>query len=209
VIDPRGWRRQAEEAASLSTVEEAVWSDRQLRILYRAAGRSAPRQQVVHPWGVVVKAGIWYLIAALGGEPRLYRVARVEEAQVLEQPADRPQGLDLEAVWRELRRRVEEAGPGVEVMLRVRAERLEMLLRLCAAQLVGPVVRDTGPHQPAWSELQLTFVAEGAARAVLVGFGADVEVLAPESLRLAMVETARQVLEVYATQPADYPRTAK
>jgi predicted DNA-binding transcriptional regulator YafY len=209
VVDPRGWRRQAEEAASLSTVQEAVWSDRQLRILYRAAGRSAPREQVVHPWGVVVKAGIWYLIAALGGEPRLYRAARIEEAQVLEQPADRPPGLDLEAVWRELRRRVEEAGPGLEVALRVREERVDMLLRLCAAQLVGPVVRDQGHRRPGWTELRLTFVAEGAARAVLAGFGAEVEVLAPESLRLAMVETARQVLEVYAAQPADYPKTAK
>jgi predicted DNA-binding transcriptional regulator YafY len=206
VVDPRGWRRQAEETANLSTVQEAVWSDRQLRILYRAAGRPVAREQVVHPWGVVVKAGIWYLVAALGGEPRLYRVARVEEAEVLEQPADRPEGLDLEAVWRELRSRVEETGPGVEVRLRVRAERVEMLLRLCAAQLVGPVVRDRGPRQPDWNELmQLTFVAEGAARAILVGFGADVEVLAPESLRLAMVQTARQVLQVYAAQPADYP----
>jgi predicted DNA-binding transcriptional regulator YafY len=204
VVDPRGWRRQAEETANLSTVQEAVWSDRQLRILYRAAGRPAPREQVVHPWGVVVKAGAWYLVAALGGEPRLYRVARVEEAEVLEQPADRPEGLDLEAVWRELRSRVEETGPGVEVRLRVRAERVEMLLRLCAAQLVGPVVRDPGPRQPDWNELQLTFVAEGAARAILVGFGADVEVLAPESLRLTMVETAREVLQVYAAQPADY-----
>jgi predicted DNA-binding transcriptional regulator YafY len=199
VVDPGGWRRPVEETGHLGTVQEAVWTDRKLRILYRAAGRSAARELAVDPWGVVVKAGVWYLVAALGSEPRLYRVSRVEEAEVLEQPSERPQGLDLEEVWRELRRRVEHAGPGVEVRLRVKPSRVEMLLRICATQLVGPVEHHAGGQEDGWSDLRLTFVAEGAACASLIGFGAGLEVLAPETLRQAMADTAREVLEVYAS----------
>ena len=197
VVDPRGWRRTGEEMVQLPAVQEALWSDRQLRILYRASGRSQAREHVLDPWGLVVKAGVWYLVGATGGEPRLYRVSRIEEAAVLPDSSQRPPDLDLGAVWSELRRRLENPGSGVPVRLRVRRERAEMLIRLCAAQLVGPVERSGGDGFPSWSELSLMFVAEGAACAVLLGFGGEVEVLSPASLRRAMAEKAREVLAVY------------
>jgi predicted DNA-binding transcriptional regulator YafY len=49
--------------------------------------------------------------------------------------------------------------------------------------------------------LQLEFVAEGAARGALLGFGADLEVLSPESLRRSLAETAREVLGLYGPGP--------
>jgi predicted DNA-binding transcriptional regulator YafY len=182
-------------------VQEALWNDRQLRIGYRASGQSVAREQVIHPWGVVAKAGVWYLIAAIGSEPRLYRVSRIEEAAILELPSERPAGLDLDALWHRLRQRVEERGPGVDVRLRVRRERAEMLLRFIASQLSGPAEREPAPDASGWQVLRLPFVAEGAAQGALLGFGADVEVLAPESLRQMFAETARRVRELYA-EPA-------
>jgi predicted DNA-binding transcriptional regulator YafY len=203
VVDSRGWRRPAEDVSHLATVQEAVWKDRRLRMSYRAAGRGAAREQFVDPWGVVVKAGVWYLVAAVGGEPRLYRVSRVEEAEVLEEASRRPSRLDLEAVWRELRQRVEEPGAAVPVELRVRAELVDMLLRIGAAQLVAPAERSAGPDASGWSGLRLRFVAEGAARSVLLGFGDGVEVLSPRSLRRSMAETAKAVVSLY--EPAGTP----
>jgi predicted DNA-binding transcriptional regulator YafY len=197
VVDSRAWRRGGEEAPHLATVQEAVWSDRQLRLSYRAAGRTAPREQVVDPWGAVVKAGIWYLVAALAGEPRLYRVSRIEAAEILEEASRRPAGLDLEAVWGELRKRLEGPGDAVEVELRVRPDRVDLLLRLAAAQLARPVEGLPAADASGWARLGLTFVAEGAARAVLLGFGDDLEVLAPESLRRSLADTARAVLALY------------
>jgi predicted DNA-binding transcriptional regulator YafY len=202
VVDPRGWRRPAEDTGQLAAVQEALWNDRRLSLAYRAGGRSQVREHVVDPWGVVAKAGVWYLVAATAGEPRLYRVSRIETAELLEEPSRRPRDLDLEAVWGELRRRLEVPGPGLAVRLRVREERAEMLLRICAAQLLGPAERSDGQGEPGWTELGLTFVAEGAACAVLLGFGAEVEVLSPPSLRRAMSEKAREVLGVYG-EPAD------
>jgi predicted DNA-binding transcriptional regulator YafY len=197
VVDPRGWRRPAEDTTHLLRVQEAVWSDRRLRLRYRAADRGSAREQVVDPWGVVVKAGVWYLIAAVAGEPRVYRVSRIEDAGILEEAAERPAGLDLDALWRQLRQRVEERGPGVEVRARVRSERVEMLLRVCAAQLVGPAEREPEPDASGWTLLRLNFVAEGAALGALLGFGAVVEILSPESLRRSFADTARDVLALY------------
>jgi predicted DNA-binding transcriptional regulator YafY len=109
-----------------------------------------------------------------------------------EEAVERPAGLDL--LWQQLRQRVEERGPGVEVGARVRAERVEMLLRVCAAQLVGPAEREPEPDGSGWMLLRLRFVAEGVALAALLGFGASVEILSPESLRRSFAVTAREVL---------------
>ena len=198
VVDPRGWMRRTDETAELRTVQEAVWSDRRLLLRYRRPGATVAKEQVVDPWGVVAKAGVWYLVAGLEGEARLYRVSRIEQATVLDEPALRPADLDLEAVWSELRRRIEERGPGVKVRARARPERVEMILRVCASQLLEEPEREAEPDRAGWSVLRLRFPAEGAARASLLAFGTDVEVLAPRSLRRALAETARQVAALYA-----------
>lgn len=199
VVDPRGWMRGREASGHLATVQRSVWERRRLRMRYRSAGAPAAAERIVAPYGLVAKAGTWYLIAAQDDEPRLYRVSRIEEASVTDEAADVPESLDLDALWERLRSRVEDRGPGVKVSLRVRAERLDMLLRICGPQLTEPA-----PHPPplpdasGWVSLDLAFVAEGAARASLIGFGADAEVLAPPTLRRGMRELAVEVLSVYS-----------
>jgi predicted DNA-binding transcriptional regulator YafY len=73
-----------------------------------------------------------------------------------------------------------------------------MLLRFITSQLAGPAERDPEPDASGWQVLRLPFVAEGAAQGALLGFGADVEILSPESLRHMFAETARLVLQLYA-----------
>jgi predicted DNA-binding transcriptional regulator YafY len=197
VVDPRGWLRPADELPHLATVQDAVWRDRQLRLLYRSSGASQPKEHVLHPYGLVAKAGVWYLIGAKTDEPRLYRVSRIEAAEVREQPARRPANLDVEALWEELRRRVEERGSGVEVTLRTPPERVEMLLRVCASQLLEPARRENDPDATGWTILHLRFPGEGAVRGALLGFGADVEVLRPDSARQDFANAARAIVELY------------
>jgi predicted DNA-binding transcriptional regulator YafY len=72
-----------------------------------------------------------------------------------------------------------------------------MLLRVCAPQLVGAPERESEPDVSGWTRLRLQFVAEGAALAALLGFGASVEILSPESLRRSFAVTAKEVLGLY------------
>ncbi len=199
VVEPRGWMRPAEPLPHLEAVQEAVWGERRLQIRYRSSGAPAAHLVTLDPYGLVAKAGIWYLIAAEEGEPRLYRVSRIESVESLAEPARRPVGLDLEDLWRQLRRRVEERGTGLAVRLRVRVEQADRLLRICGPQLVGPVQRDQAVDGSGWTSLQMPFVAEGAARGALLGFGTDVEILAPSSLRQHFAETAAAIVRLYDT----------
>jgi predicted DNA-binding transcriptional regulator YafY len=197
VIDPRGWLRPTEDLPYLATVQDAVWRDRRLRLAYRSSGATNPKEVVLHPYGLVAKAVSWYLIAAETDEPRLYRVSRVEAAEVLDEPSVRPENLDVEALWEELRRRVEDRGTGLEVTLRVLPERVDMLLRVCTSQLLEPAHREPDPNPTGWTILHLRFPGEGAARGALLGVGVDVEVLSPESVREDFANTARAIVELY------------
>jgi predicted DNA-binding transcriptional regulator YafY len=200
VVDPRGWMRSRDDMPHLATIQEAVWSARRLRLLYRRPGGAA-RERLVDPYGLVAKAGVWYLVGADGGEPRLYRVSRAEGAELTDEAALRPPHLDLEALWEELRGRVEARGTGFEVLARVRSESAGLLLRLSRPQLLEDAEAEpdaTGDR----TTLRLRFVAEGAAQASLLALGAQVEVLAPDSLRRSMSEAARAILRVYEVGPA-------
>jgi len=51
-----------------------VFTDRRLRLRlrlrYRSSGHGSASERVVDPYGLVCKAGTWYLVADSGGEPR-------------------------------------------------------------------------------------------------------------------------------------------
>ena len=205
VVDPRGWMRQSEDLPWLAVIQEAVWGGRRLRLSYRGAGAEAAAERVVDTYGLVAKAGTWYLIAGDRGEPRVYRVSRVAAAELMDEPALRPAGLDLDGLWQELRRRVEDRGPGVEVELRVRRERSEMLLRMARSQVTAPPGEEPAVEPGGWVRHRLRFVAEGAAQGLLLGFGTDVEVLSPASLRASMAATAAAVAGLYASQQGGSP----
>ena len=199
VVDPTGWRRQPDDPPTLAAIREAVWADRRLRLRYRTSDAPVARTYTVDPWGLLAKAGSWYLIAAHRGRARLFRVSRVQSAEQTGDAADRPAGLDLEATWRQLRGHLERAAEPVPVVLRIRRGRTAMVLRLAAAQLAGQAgTPEVDPERPTWERVTLPFRAVGAARAALLGFGGDVEVLSPPEVRDDLVATARAVLARYA-----------
>jgi predicted DNA-binding transcriptional regulator YafY len=201
LVDPGGWNRPpvaigTETDEWLAVLRAAVLDGRRLRIRY--AGQRNEGTRLVDPWGLVAKAGIWYLVAAHRGRPRMYRVSRIAHVTVLEEPANRPPNLDLAAVWAELRADVERPrDTPVEVTLRVRNDIAPMLRRIIEPQLV-PAETSDDPGEPGWRRLVLTFRALAAARGSLLGFGDDVEVLAPEALRTGLRETAAAVVRLYA-----------
>src|SRR5689334_14197279 len=73
-LDAPGWFRADEPVPHLSIVADAVWRDRQLAVRYRRW--KAPREvtRTLHPLGVVLKAGRWYLMARAGDRITAYRV---------------------------------------------------------------------------------------------------------------------------------------
>jgi len=147
----------------------------------------------------VCKAGIWYLVADSGGEPRLFRVSRVASSEPVDEPVRRRDGVELAGLWEALRRRVEDRPGGIPVVARVRRERLDMFGRICAAHLDGAI----GPAGDAeWVVVRLRFAAVPAAR-TLLSFGGDVEVTSPAEVRTDLTSVAAEVVARYSNVRLD------
>lgn len=191
LTDPAG-----EPVDALATVQHAVFAGRRLRILYRSRGHDEPRRRTVDPLGLVEAAGRWYLLATdrdaggTGTDPaaeRTYRVSRIRSAEELDEPARRPDGVDLEQLW--LRRRAEfrARNPGVTVRIRLAADRRAELDRIS--------VREIGTDQGDGAlEVEAVFGDLPHAGRVLWPMLPGVAVLDPPELRAALAARARDAL---------------
>nr|WP_246260352.1 WYL domain-containing protein [Streptomyces typhae] len=119
----------------LETLQEAVFADRRLRVRYVHSGTDTEREYTLDSYGLVSKAGVWYLVADRDGEPRLFRADRVRAARLTDEPVRRRAGVELAGVWEFLKRRVERRTGGIEVTARVRRDRYGRFLRLHAGAL--------------------------------------------------------------------------
>ncbi|MEJ3656891.1 YafY family protein [Actinomycetes bacterium KLBMP 9759] len=189
-----GWlpRREPEPAVEhLAAVQRAVFAGTRLRIRYEAQ-RQEPRWRTVDPVGLVSAHGRWYLLATRDGAERTYRLSRMREVQELAEPADRPDGVDLEQAWQE-RRATFFAARVLRVRLRVLAERRPVLA--CA---VREVTAERPDDEDGWLLLDVTFADGVHAQGVLWSLGADAEALEPPELRAALAERARAAAARYA-----------
>ena len=205
LVDPVGWGRSADPVPQLAVVQEAVWGTRRLRLRYRHSGEPGDRTLTLDPLGLVVLAGVWYLVATHRRATRVYRVSRIGDARVLAAEAVRPAGFDLARAWADLR--FDRPGrPGVEVDVAVAPGTSGLLLRMCATQLTGPA-QQLAPDGSGRVVHRMPFRALAAARAVLLGFGCDVEVLAPAGLRAELASVAADVVRLYrgTTVPEGLP----
>lgn len=78
---------------------------------------------------------------------------------------------------------------------RVRREWLDMLGRICAANLEGPVPVPADPGAE-WVVVRLRYGGVLPAR-ILLGFGADVEVVSPEEVRAGLARVAAEAVAAY------------
>ncbi|GKQ41607.1 YafY family protein [Streptomyces sp. A012304] len=192
LVDATRWKGGPRTAVDLDVLQNAVFADRRLRLRYRHSGEREPRTYTVDPYGLVAKAGVWYLVADREAAPRLFRADRVRSAKVLDDPVRRRPGVELTTVWEELRRRVEERRGGIDVTVRVRRDRLDLFLRLNAAHLVE--VPDTPDGE--WVTARLSYGVVGEARQLLA-FSDRVEVLSPPEVREELRAAAASVTELY------------
>jgi predicted DNA-binding transcriptional regulator YafY len=189
-------RLPAEEVAdaTLARVRRAVLVGRRLRIRYQPADQ-APRWRTVDPVGLVTVRGRGYLLATRDGADRTYRLSRILAAEVLDEPAQRPDRVDLDRAWQDRSERFR-AGPAqVVVSARVAATRREQLIETALAVRAEEVEADGSLL------VEVAFQDRRHAEWAVWQLGVDAEVLGPEWLRAALRERAAAIAARYG-QPA-------
>ena len=206
-LDMPRWFGGQEEVPCLRNLAQALRLSRKLAIRYPPPDRE-PR--VVGPLGLVNKAGTWYLVAhcvahsgagagggAGSGDIRVFRAGRVSAARVLAEPAGRPDGFELAAFWARWSAEFEASRPRLEVRLAASPGALAAFGEVFGAAAAPALEAAEPPGQDGWRVVTLSFEHERAAVHRLAGFGDQVEILDPPSVRAELLATAREILGRY------------
>ncbi|WP_328644751.1 WYL domain-containing protein [Amycolatopsis sp. NBC_00348] len=198
-LDAPGWYREADPVPQLLAAAEALWRDQVVEVRYR---RWSPRPGVVtrrlHPLGLVLKAGVWYLVAAGRSEPRTYRVTNIVALTPLDEQVIRPDAFDLAEFWRAHVERYEAADIDETAVVRLSPAGIAAL-----PDILGPKAARLVSHtlEPAdaegWRRATVPLESVPHAAAGLLRLGADAQVLEPAELVAHMGRTIRAMARLY------------
>ncbi|MGW3099721.1 helix-turn-helix transcriptional regulator [Streptomyces sp. NPDC001102] len=199
-LDAPNWFTEPEAPALLPAVADAVWDDRRISARYR--GRGTEVERTLEPYGLVLKAGVWYLCARVAerGTYRVYRIDRFTAVDGAEERFERDEDFDLPAFWDE---RAEQFARSIlrdEVVVRLSeagARALPHAVDPAAAREALAAAGSPGPD--GWVTLTLPVESEEVAHAQLAGLGPEVEVLAPPGLRERFASDAARLAALYGT----------
>jgi predicted DNA-binding transcriptional regulator YafY len=177
--------------AVVAEVRRAVFAGHKLRIRYAAVDQT-PKWRTVDPIGLVTVRGHGYLLATRSGEDRTYRLARVLAAEELDEPAERPDRVDLDRAWQERSTRFRTGGDQVAVLVRVAPARREDLVGTALA------VRTEETDADGWLRMAVTFQDARHATWALWQLGTNAEALAPQWLRTSLRDRATAIATRYA-----------
>jgi predicted DNA-binding transcriptional regulator YafY len=186
-LDAPAWFHEPAEVEHLGTLAQALWEQRRVSLVYR-------KPRVVDPLGLVLKAGVWYLVARVGPDTRTYRAARITEATLLDERFERPD-FDLPAWWAESAAEFAATMLRETVRIRLSERGLRALKRVTDVEAAADAVARAGqPDAEGWRELTLAVESLDVAASQLVSLGGEVEALDP-GLRERLASHGRALWE--------------
>jgi deazaflavin-dependent oxidoreductase (nitroreductase family) len=197
-LDAPGWFRGDEPTPHLATVADAVWNGRRLAVRYRRW--KAPREvsRTLSPFGIVLKAGRWYLVASTGSRVTAYRVTNILDAQPLDEPVVRPSGFDLAAFWQEWTQRYERSVYTASAAVRMTVRALEFMPFVFPPEMARVARQSAGDPDPSgWLTTTVPIESIRHGHTELLKLGADAEVLEPPELRDMLARTAKGLAATY------------
>ncbi|MFI9505181.1 helix-turn-helix transcriptional regulator [Nocardia sp. NPDC052566] len=178
VIDPARWGAVDQELPPVVTLlQRAVVRRTKVRLRYAGKG-SAVSERLIDPWGLVDKDAVWYLIAGTERGQRTFRVDRIEEAIVTDEPAHRPADFDLNAAWEQVVAEMEERRATTSATVLVTAHLLPVLQHQQGRHCIPDGIAEDGR-----ARARITAPTPRMIAQQLAGWGSDVEVVAPQSVR--------------------------
>lgn len=189
LLDHNRWYRLEQPVALLGTLRRAVWEDRQISLRYRdRTGTTSER--VIDAYGLVSKAGVWYLIARQqDGEYRTFRVERIANADELPARFTRDEAFDLERHWRDSNAAMQRPMEWFEATILVANVAVEWVMSYNDSEVLAS--DDLG------KTLRMRFPSFRDAVHQIAGWGKNVRVLGSPELHQALAEHARELLSVY------------
>jgi predicted DNA-binding transcriptional regulator YafY len=203
-LDPVGWFRSADDARLLPLIADAVWHEKLLSVRYRRSSGVVSR--VLQPLGLVLKGGVWYLVARVTEQVRTYRVSNIVALSAMEAHFERPKDFDLARFWTTASRAYEIGLYRGTATLRVSPLGMRRL------GLLGAVVAQAGaesagpPDADGWVTIAIPTKSVEQAAADIMGLGRETEVVGPAELRRHIGGLVHALSRLYAEAAASHSR---
>ncbi|MGV9381593.1 helix-turn-helix transcriptional regulator [Nonomuraea sp. NPDC003707] len=197
-LDAPTWYRDQEPVTYLPAVADAVWNERRIQVRYRRWKAPQEVERRLDPYGLVVKAGRWYLVAGAGEDVRTYRVSQILDLHPLPESFTRPDGFDLAAYWQGYLAEFEARLRQGEAVLRLSPRGVARVPDLMTPGVVA-AARESAqpPDEEGWTRVTVPIESIEHALAEFLRLGTDAEVLAPAELRDRMATTATELAARY------------
>lgn len=192
-LDVGSWFHQLDQPASLPAVARGVWSERLVDLRYRRAGEKEARPYTLAPLGIVLKGGVWYLVARSDHAIRTYRVANIRDVRMREETFARPPNFDLAAHWEKSVREYEIGVYHEHADVRLSPKGVFLL------ELLGPYVMRAAentagkPDRRGWVRCRLPLESIEFGVRELMRLGDEVVVMGPPAVRKALADTAQSI----------------
>ncbi|MET9442626.1 WYL domain-containing protein [Streptomyces sp. NPDC006610] len=197
-LDAPAWFAEPRTPELLPAVAEAVWDDRCVTARYRRGDGEVER--TLEPYGLVLKAGVWYLCARVAGEGpfRVYRIERFASAEPLGERFARDADFDLPGFWDAQAERFARSLLRARVVVRLTADGVRRLPYAVEPVAARDALGSAGePDGQGRVTVTLGVESEDVAHTQLTALGPEAEVLAPESLRRRFAADARRLARLY------------
>ncbi len=195
-IDSTSWQGTTEQVPHLQVIQEAIWDNLKLHVVYHPPYATEIRRNVA-PYGLVAKAGVWYLVSARKEAINVRRVTGFQDVYLTNEIFERPASFDLAAFWEEWCTDYEKFLGNFSATVRVAPDFISELPRYFSNAIHARIEQPESTDEDGWIRLELKFNSFEDTRDRILSFGRGVEVLSPLALRRSIMDYAEQIISLY------------
>jgi predicted DNA-binding transcriptional regulator YafY len=178
-------------------VTSAVWERQVIQVTYQRWKEPAEVTRRLEPYGLVLKAGTWYVVARCDGAMRTYRVDQIVAATSRDCGFTAEPGFDLASYWHGYLADFHRQLHTGHAVIRLSGNGVRRMRHLLSAAAVTAVETASVADAGGWVSARVPIESADLALADFLRLGADIEILEPAELREQAARTIQAMAAIY------------
>jgi predicted DNA-binding transcriptional regulator YafY len=200
-LDWKWWQQAETSLLHIQVIYQAVLKNLKLYIKYRPL-INVELEHLVDPYGLVSKAGVWYLVCGHNQQTHVHQVSELIDFRLTDTAYQRPDDFDLVSFWNSWCAKQIQVRKDYCVTIRVSPQLLPFMPKYFGEGVRSKIEQAKPPDSQGWIRMELSFDSLEKGRDRLLGLGRGVEVIAPRALRKSVIDYAQQIVALYLGEPA-------